>query len=76
MLESQPRGWVWQAKDGTLRPSQRGGAGSASRGGPAHLADLLGKQQQLSQPNAVPGQVVSEATQGYVLHDELYRFFA
>lgn len=24
----------------------------------------------------MPGQVVSEATQGYVLHDELYRFFA
>lgn len=41
-------------------------------GGPAHLTDLLGEQQQLGQPDAVPRQVVSKAAQGHVLHDELY----
>lgn len=42
----------------------------------AYLADLLGEQQQLGQPYVVPGQVVSEAAQRHVLHDELDRFLA
>lgn len=45
-------------------------------GGAAHLADLLGEEQKLGQPDAVPGQVVSEAAQRHVLHDELHGFLA
>lgn len=44
--------------------------------GPSHLADLLGKQQELSQPNAVPWQVVPKAAQGDVFHDQLYRLLS
>lgn len=52
------------------------GAGSGSRGGLAHLADLQGEEQQLDQPDIVPGQVVSETAQGHVFHDQLYRLLA
>lgn len=58
-------------RDGTLRPGQRGRGSSVSRGRPAYLTDLLGKQKQLGQPYAVPGQVVSEAAQGHIFHDKL-----
>lgn len=51
-------------------------AGLGSRGEPAHLADLLGKQQQLGKADAVPGQVISEAAQRHVLHDKLHRLLA
>lgn len=44
--------------------------------GPSHLADLLGEHQELCQPDAVPRQVVPEAAQGDVLHDQLYRLLS
>lgn len=69
MLESGPKGGSKGVENsGQTKEGQVLGAWMGS----AHLTDLLGEQQQLGQPNAVPGQVVSKAAQGHVLHDELY----
>lgn len=77
MEESLPRDYASRPAEGIGSSGQvKEGAGSGSRGGPAHLADLQGEEQQLDQPDIVPGQVVSEAAQGHVFHDQLYRLLA
>lgn len=57
------------------RPRRRG-PGARNRGRRAHLTDLLGEEKQLRQAHAVPGQVVPQASQGHVLHDQLHRLLA
>lgn len=64
-------------RDRPLQDQQKQGRSALERGaGPSHLADLLGEQQELCQPNAVPWQVVPKAAQGDVFHDQLYRLLS
>lgn len=64
-------------RDRPLQDRQKQGWSALEReAGPSHLADLLGEQQELSQPNAVPWQVVPKAAQGDVFHDQLYRLLS